>query len=130
MNHKYLNDIGVKNEDMPWNWNPEDKRQEFWKQQREEYGFDERETWSLDSTFEFWLYERLKMYNDINIVNTSYHKYKFKNEQITFQDCIDRMLEGLEISLTVDEFYRTEEQNKKVEDVVHIFALCFRSLWW
>lgn len=130
MNHKYLNDIGVKNEDIPWNWNPEDGRQEKWKQQREEYGFDERETWSLDSTFEFWLYERLKMFNDINIVDTSYHKYEFENEQITFQDCIDRMLEGLEISLTVDEFDRTEEQNKKVEDVVKIFALCFRSLWW
>jgi len=127
---KYLKDLGLKEENIPQGWCPGDKREEKWKKEREEYGFDSRETWSLDFTFKVWLYERLSMYNEINIINTSYHKFDFKGEILTFQECIDRMLEGLKIDLTIDEYDQTEEQKKKAADVVQIFALCFNALWW
>jgi len=84
----------------------------------------------MDFTFKLWLYERLSMYNEVNGVDTSFHKYEFKGEIITFQECIDRMLDGLKIELIIDEYRRTDEQKEKVEDIVNIFALCLHSLWW
>jgi len=84
----------------------------------------------MDFTFKLWLYERLSMYNEVNGVDTSFHKYEFKGKTITFQECIDRMLDGLKIELTTDEYRRTDEQKEKVEDIVNIFALCLHSLWW
>ena len=129
---KYLRDLGIKEENTPQGMLPGDLREKKWKQEREEYGFDSRETWGLDTTFKYWLYERLSMYNDLapRIIDTSFHKYEYKGETITFQNCIDRMLEGLKIDLTIDEYERTEEQKQKVVDIVPIFALCFYSLWW
>lgn len=127
---KYLKDLGIKETDTPQGWNPDDSRQEKWKQEREIYGFDSRETWSLDYTFRLWLYERLSMYNEINCIDTSFHKFEFKGQTITFQDCINRMLEGLKIELTIDEYERTEEQKEKTDEVIAIFALCYWCLWW
>ena len=127
---KYLKDLCIKEDNTPQGWNKDDSRQERWIKEREIYGFDEKETWSMDFTFKLWLYERLSMYNEVNGIDTSFHKYEFKGETITFQECIDRMLDGLKIELTVDEYRRTEEQKEKVEDIVNIFALCLPSLWW
>lgn len=131
---KYLKNLGLKKEDLPQGWgtDSDDKRQKKWKKEREEYGFDNRETWSLDYTFKLWLYERLSMYNEVapNVIDTSFHKYEFRGEQITFQDCIDKMLEGLKIDLTVEDYNQTEEQKQKAADVIQIFSLCFYSLWW
>lgn len=130
MSRKYLNDIGVNLEDTPQGWLPNDPRQEKWAKEREIYGFDERETWDLTYSFYLWLYERLSMYNEVNCINTSFHKFEFKGEVLTQQQCIDRMLEGLKIALTIDYYDQTEEQKKKVDDIVKLFALCFHTLWW
>lgn len=46
---KYLDDIGVTQ--RPDTWNEDDVRQEQWVKEREEYGFDERETWALNFSF-------------------------------------------------------------------------------
>lgn len=102
-----------------------------WQKQREEWGFDERETWSLDYAFALWLYERLKVYNQINIIDTSFHKIKYKEETLSFQDCIDRMIEGLKIRI-IDEFNWNldADQIEKVEDAMQLFALCYHYLWW
>ena len=43
-----------------WNGMKKDDRQPKWKEQQNKYGFDERETWSLDFTFIAWIYPRLK----------------------------------------------------------------------
>ncbi len=131
MARKYIDDLGIDFEDTPQGWLKEDKRQEKWKKQREVYGFDERETWNLNNTFKFWLYERLCMFNEINIINTSYHKFEYKGETLSFQDCIDRMLEGLQLELTFPDYSDEREQyEEKINDVVPIFALCFDKLWW
>lgn len=128
---KYINDLNIKYENTPQGWCHGDIRGKDWKEERKIYGFDSRETWGLDYTFNLWLYERLSMYNDINIIDTSFHKFTYKDEEITFQNCIDRMLEGLKLDLTLDNF--SDERNAvqdKIDDVVQIFALCFNALWW
>lgn len=130
---KYLSDLGLKEANIPQYWgSTKDTRKEHWKKKRDIYGFDQRETWSLDYSFTIWLYERLSMYNEVNCVNTtsSFYKIEFEGEILTFQDCIDKMLEGLKLELTTEDYDRTEEQNKKIEYVVDIFAVCHRLLWW
>jgi hypothetical protein len=41
-----------------------DNRQDKWKSQREKYGFDSRETWSLFTTIAFFIYPRLIYFKD------------------------------------------------------------------
>jgi len=80
MQHKYLNDIGIQSDDVCI-FNTSDRnddRQERFDAQRKEFGFDERETWSLDYTIAGWLYSHLKMYEDIGgqVVNMSFHRFE------------------------------------------------------
>ena len=45
-----------------------DKRQGKWKKERKKYGFDERQTWNLNTTMIELLYERVMMLKEINFV--------------------------------------------------------------
>ena len=129
MKHKYLEDLGaLKN--LPSEWCVGDKREPKWEEERAVYGFDSRDTWNMDSAFICWLYERLMMYNEINIVDTSYHKFEYENQTITFQDCIDRMISGCKIYLSDTNWDCNSESRKLVNDVLNLFALCFWCLWW
>ena len=65
---KYLKDLGIKEDNTPQGWNKDDSRQERWIKEREIYGFDEKEIWSMDFTFKLWLYERLSMYNEVKTI--------------------------------------------------------------
>ena len=131
---KYLKELGIKIEDTPYGWCENDGRDDhripYWKKQQEEYGFDERETWGLDYTFYLWLYNRLKMYDEVNCINTDTHKFEYKGEELTQQDCIDRMIEGCKIAITKDSFKHTDEELEKVDDVAKIWAICINSMWW
>jgi len=139
MTRKYIDDLGINYENTPQGWCSSDEieepwrqeRKECWKKEREVYGFDARETWGLDGTFKLWLYERLMMFDEVNCVDTSCHKYTYRGIELTFQDCIDRMLEGLKLDLqSEDLFNKDADTQAKINDVVPIFALCFKSLWW
>ena len=73
------------------------------------------------------------MYNEVNCIDTSFHTFEYKGEIITFQDCIDRMIVGLKLELTLDEYddKRKEEDIKnKLDDILPLFTLCYRCLWW
>ena len=77
MAHKYLNKIGIKS-DNPCVFNSEDtkdRRIKLFKKQRKIYGFDERETWSMDFTLATWLYEHLKAYKHFTICDLEYHTF-------------------------------------------------------
>lgn len=59
------------------------KRRELFKKQREKYGFDERETWSLDYTTITWLYAHLERYlawggNTVELFEGSMHMFDVK----------------------------------------------------
>ncbi|WP_145413413.1 hypothetical protein [Paenibacillus xylanexedens] len=130
---RYISELGIEHEDTPQGYFPGDKREDKWKSEREEYGFDSRETWSLNYSFKLWLYERLQMYDEINIVDTSFHKFTYKEELITFQECIDRMIEGLKLDLTLDEYdpeRKLDECKNKITDVLPLFCICCEYLWW
>lgn len=129
MNRKYLDDIGMSNRcDL---WSPEDRRQKQWAKEREEYGFDERETWSMEHTFYCWLYERLKMYLDVNCVNLTFHKFEYDGEELTQEECINRMIYGCEIYFKQENDWDISEADQKaIDDVAKIWAIVLPAMWW
>lgn len=79
MPHKYLNEIGIEsNYCCIFNTEEIDNgKQEYFIEQRQIYGFDERETWSMDYTFATWLYEHLQAYKEFakEIIDLEFHKF-------------------------------------------------------
>lgn len=61
MARKYLNNLKNYTSLTEKDWG-EDPRIEQWEKEKKEFGFDSRETWSLDTTMIELLYERLHMY--------------------------------------------------------------------
>ena len=132
MKHKYLKDIGIKLENTPYGWCPKDDRQKGWKQERKEYGFDSRETWGLDSTLFYWLYERLMKYNEVNCIDTSFHKFIVNGIEMTQQECIDKMISICKRYLTYN-FTTLESEAKMYKESEEVFIIlkeCIWSLWW
>lgn len=126
---KYLLDLGLEEDDIPQNLCPDDSRQENWKNARKEFGFDERETWNLNYSIVLYIYTRLKMYDEINIVNTGFHKFEHKNRDITFQEGIDIVLKCCETYLTIDDTW-SEEFYKSSEELFEVLGKIFPALWW
>ena len=130
MARKYLDDIGVTERPDTW-CNDGDARQERWTEQREIYGFDDREVWSLDYAFYLWLYERLKMYKEIAFVDLAFHKFEYEGEELTQSECIDRMIKGCEVYFKIeDDWNIPEEDQKMINDVTKIWAIVWPVMWW
>ena len=131
MGRKYLDDIG---EDYSWVWEPEgSERDELFEKEREIYGFDSRETWSLDYVFYMWLYERLKMYIEYagEIVNLNFHKFIYKEKEYTQLELINMMIERLEFYFEKgDSFDLSEEEYEFIKEIGEIWALVLPAMWW
>ena len=60
---KYFDELGIK--DYFTNWFESDDRVEKWRKEREEYGFDSRETWNIRSILIDWIYSRFRRYKEV-----------------------------------------------------------------
>jgi hypothetical protein len=147
MAHKYLNDIGIKSDDIAV-FNTEaidEKRQWRFVKQRKKYGFDERETWALDFTLMTWLYSHMKAYKKYasKTVDLTFHKFKIpewdeinhmrsKGIKIVTQDeAIKIIIKNLEFCLKKYENEKyTSECDKRVKYVLEIIGIILPSLWW
>jgi len=99
----------------------DDDRQDFWKEQKEKYGFDERELWSLYSRIALFIYPRLKMYSEIQS-----RPIGMTNEQ--WKEILDQMLTAFEIIIK-DEV--DEGSNEKiVRKGLKRFFKYFLYLWY
>lgn len=132
---KYLSDLGIKEGQTPNTYGNDtnDIRMSMWEEQREVYGFDERETWDLKWTFVFWLYERLKMFDEVNIINTKFHKFTYNGEELTLQQMIDRLLldcEKLIKSYVYPCSLDANGEDKLFSEVKQIFVVILGYLWW
>jgi hypothetical protein len=130
--HKYLEQIGLDTNQFAANWNPLDDRQQDWHGFKEVYGFDERDTWGLDTTIKQFLYERLLAFKDIGC-EVDGLVYVVGKRQMTLAECLDEMIEGLKLDLTIDAF-APEKKNKtvqkKIDNVFPILKACLSGLWW
>ena len=159
---KYLNDIGIKDEEtcIPNSADTSDERMPRFLEQREKYGFDERETWSLDFTFSCWLYEHLRMFLDIGgkIVDLNFYKFEIsvleelknpvKNEkgfperifkknkkkiEVTQEEAIRKCIEYLENYFKLKQEIGIENAIKAdayLENAVEIFKVILPAMWW
>lgn len=100
-----------------------DERWEKFKQQRLEQGFDETETWSLDSTIARFIYPRLKcFYNDGEMIG--YPANLSANE---WRDIVKGMLDGFELIVTKDN--PTKEEDEIINQGLDLFRKYFFALW-
>ena len=129
MAHRYIREI-IDLEKTPYGWSENTGRDSKWREQRRIYGFDERETWSLDATFFYWLYERVKMYNEVNIVDTEsdFNKIRFKDKEFTLQNCIDFLLEKCKIIILNQGMSDSIIELEK--EVLDLWRECYRLFWW
>ena len=132
---KYLDDLGLNIETYGTNFiSDDDSRNKIWSKQREEYGFDERETWNLDRTFIEWVYTRFLMYKEFCIINTGYHKISYKNEEITQGEAIDKVLSLAKEILQSGDSVWNEDVAKMVyensREMCEILKELLPYMWW
>ena len=124
MSHKYIKEI-TKLEETPYGWDEDSNRASKWREERRIYGFDERETWSLDYTFFCWLYERLLMFKEVNHISLDFHTFNINGKELTHGQCIDKMIDNCkEIILTDDEL--PDLRNETLD----IWKTCINAMWW
>lgn len=129
--HKYLEDNGVKREEIMENIceeNGGEPRSHRWKMQRKVYGFDERDTWSMDTAFVQWLLERLLMYKEVNCVDLSFNQFFFENKSITQEKAIEIMIEECKNFLSSD--YWSNEHARAWYRLSSLWHVCGLAMWW
>lgn len=126
MRHKYLEEI-TNIAETPYRWCSDTGRDEKWINERKIYGFDERETWSLDYTFFCWLYERCMMFKEINCVDLDFHKFNINGKMLTQGECIDKIINNCKRIITykgIDDLFVLKNE------VLEIWKECIYSMWW
>jgi hypothetical protein len=131
---KYLSELGLKDERVPWNWNPDDKRQKQWEKQREKYECDERDTWCLHWTYLCLMYPRLRFYKDFGLPKFKSNEIivNFKDKEYTLPESIDKILHGWEIVLkdSSEGCWLQKEDQVLFDDANDLFARIVIGLWW
>lgn len=130
MARKYLDDIGMSSESRPENWALDNPRRDLWEKEREIYGFDQRETWGLDDTILIFLYERLMMYKEKNILDLTFHQREYKGKTMNMEEALDLMIEGCRIAVLKHISERNNEDREKVKRVFELLAIWYEELWW
>lgn len=134
--NKYLDDIGIPIDEYGTNFKYDKRSDELYKAQRNLYGFDERETWSLDNLFGQWLYSHLMMYLEKanEFVNLDYHMFNFKGKEYTQREAIEFIIEKVKVRLITDEYeIELNEYNRILEeyqDAIRLWAEILPAMWW
>ncbi len=112
--------------------NPTDERWPNWADQKKIYGFDETETWNLNSTFYAWLYEHLRMYTDKanKIVNLHFHKFEWNGKEYYQDEIIDMILDHIRFFFSEDYDDFSEENIMYIEEIGELWALVLPAMWW
>lgn len=127
--HRILSELGLKDEEMMVNLcGDNDKRVKKWAEQREEYGFDERETWAMDEAFAQWLAERLILFKKVNIIDLEYHKFDIGGETLTQEECIDRMIKLCKEYIFLDDW--CIEKSKAWYELTELWKTTGMAMWW
>ena len=113
-----------------WEWSL-NKEESLFSFERAKYGFDSRETYSLDHTFYIWLYERLKRYVEIakNVINLEFHEIEYNGVMHTQLGWINIIFERIEF-LYSEEYEETDENVCYTNEIASIFAVLLPYLWW
>lgn len=134
MAHKYLDDIGY--DEYPENYtDASDDRNIVWQEERRIYGFDNRDTWSLNNAYYCWMFEHLKMYIDQadGFIDLNYHKFDYNGNEYTQKELILLLLENIEYILFHQDDMEELEWTKLRElerEVADIWYMILPAMWW
>lgn len=126
--NKYLDDLGLRIDEYGTNFMKDnDPREIKWRTERELYGFDNRETWNLDSIFAEWLYSHLMMYRETCIVNLSFYKWTFQGKEYTQEEAINVICKLCKnYILDCDD----KENIVGLQNATRLFADILPAMWW
>ena len=146
--HRYLKENKVPLNVLPENYlREDDERKVSFKETKYKYGVDPRETWNLNDYFFVWFFERLCMYDKINIVATNTTAVMLRDKStITMQNAIDRLKELCLYFIQYDEMETKaldkasnfgeklaelrEEYKKNYDEFMDLFQSTLLLLWW
>lgn len=100
--------------------NRNDKRWEEYKEQRMSRGFDNSETWSLDSTISRFIEPRLKVFKELH---AGYPGYLTEEK---WEEILDNMINAFKYINNDDTVYH----RKEVDEGLDLFRKHFFDLWW
>ena len=134
--HQYLEDLGYKLEACGTNFTDNrDPRRRYFKEFKDLYGVDPRETWDLDITHFQWLYERVMAYKDKaeDIINLNYHKITIRGKTYTQLAAMSMLLRNLRYILTKDwiwDIKKNKRYKEKAKLVMEIWGELYPHMWW
>jgi len=134
----YLDDLGPDYEpSTTWTNAPdgkEDERQRRWNAQQRRYGFDSRQTWSLDTAMVELLYERLQAYLPLadEYINLDFHKISFEGEELTQKEAIEKLIGYCRERLAPDVYSENKDYQgeKAAEKLWNLWAVLHPYMWW
>lgn len=100
-----------------------DQRWKVFQQQRLERGFDDSETWSLESTISRFIEPRLKAFKECCIGYPS-----DIDSQEEWLEILDKMIKAFELINTKD--FPEVEENEMIDEGLDLFRKYFHHLWW
>lgn len=134
MRHAYLEKLGCEHiyeADIDAN-DPDEGRKTLWAAQRQKYGFDDRETWNLNTCFYAWLYERLQMYLDraSTVINLEYHTFEYDGKTYTQKEMIEQICEIIEYYFS-DKYNDWDKNDEEyVSNIEKMWAVVMPAMWW
>ena len=102
---------------------PDDDRWEDFYEQRMKQGFDESETWSLDSTIAKFILPRLKVLKDVKA------GYPAHLTMENWDNILQKMIDAFAI-YSNDCCRPNDEEEDKINEGLDLFREYFRHLWW
>lgn len=100
-----------------------DPRQAIFAEQRAERGFDDTETWALDSVIVKFVLPRLKRFKELHIC----HPPSITMEE--WDQKIQKMIDAFEEYERRDDHPR-DWDTKKIDEGFKLFIEYFHDLWW
>lgn len=92
-----------------------------------------RDCWDLDHAWLYWLKERLPVYlkDAGRYIDLEYYKFVgYRGEILTQRELVIRMIKLINwlTSPEVDDW--SDEYDKKYRELMHLWSISSRALWW
>lgn len=107
---------------------PEEDRQPRWAAQQARYGFDDRQTWSLNTAMVELLYERLQMYYTFasEHIDLDLHKFEFEGRELTQREAVLKLIQLGAIILEDEELEGPSPTNR----FWSLWTIVHPVMWW
>jgi hypothetical protein len=103
------------------------KRESLFKKQRKERGWDDSETWSLDTTIARLVLPRLKRFKEVNCGYPGFLSIE------KWDEILDHMIYAMEVCSDEELYYGCKLKKKdwkRVSKGFKLFGKYFQNLWW